>query len=79
MRRAAALAWLLLSGLAAPAAAQRLPQTALPDHYDIHLSPDFTTNGFRGEETIAVRLVEPALIGDDRVERRGGRLGAGLG
>jgi aminopeptidase N len=59
MTRAAAVTWLVLWGLAAPAAAQRLPQTVLPDHYDIHLSPDFTTDDFQGEETIAVRLLAP--------------------
>ena len=60
MTRAVALAWVVLSALAAPAVAQRLPQTVLPDHYDIHLSPDFSTDDFRGEETIQVRLLEPA-------------------
>ena len=60
MTRAVALAWVVLSALAAPAVAQRLPQTVLPDHYAIHLSPDFITDDFRGEETIQVRLLEPA-------------------
>ena len=40
--------------------AQQLPRTAVPEHYDIHLTPDFATDTFQGEVAIAVRLTEPA-------------------
>ncbi len=53
-----ALAVFLFS-LAGPATAQRLPQTAVPERYRITLAPDFGSNSFAGDETIAVRVLEP--------------------
>jgi puromycin-sensitive aminopeptidase len=41
------------------AAAQRLPRTAIPEHYDLHLTPDFATDTFRGEVQITLRLAQP--------------------
>jgi aminopeptidase N len=41
------------------AAAQRLPDTVVPDSYRINLSPDFTKDNFIGEETIQVRVLKP--------------------
>jgi puromycin-sensitive aminopeptidase len=38
----------------------RLPRTVVPDSYDFRLEPDLTTLTFRGEETITLRVVEPA-------------------
>jgi aminopeptidase N len=49
----------LLGALTVISHAQRLPQTAVPDHYDIHLTTDFSTDTFQGEVTIAVRLPQP--------------------
>src|SRR5205823_7058992 len=40
--------------------AQQLPRTAFPEHYDVHLTPDFATDTFQGEVAIAVRLTEPS-------------------
>jgi aminopeptidase N len=45
--------------IASPAAAQRLPETAVPEHYDLWFAPDFKTDTFRGRETIRVRLPRP--------------------
>jgi aminopeptidase N len=39
--------------------AQRLPETAFPDHYKLIFSPDFTRNAFAGDETIEVRVLKP--------------------
>lgn len=40
--------------------AQRLPTNVLPDHYRLRFEPDFAQNRFSGEETIGVRLLQPA-------------------
>src|SRR3979411_184375 len=45
---------LLLSAL--PAAAQRLPDLAAPEHYTLWFAPDFTKDNFRGTASIKVRL-----------------------
>jgi aminopeptidase N len=45
--------------VSSPAAAQRLPDTAVPEHYDLWFAPDFETDTFRGRETIGVRLQKP--------------------
>jgi aminopeptidase N len=47
---------LLVLCLTTLAAAQRLPQTALPESYTLRLTPDLTRNTFEGEETIRVNL-----------------------
>ena len=39
--------------------AQRLPDTAVPDHYRVTLAPNFDKDNFTGEETIQVRVLEP--------------------
>src|SRR4051794_21849129 len=43
-----------------PAAAQRLPQTAVPEHYDLSFTIDLNHDRFNGRETIRVRLEQPA-------------------
>ncbi len=48
----------LLCAIAITAPAQRLARTAIPDHYDIHLAPDFGTDTFAGRVSISVRLAE---------------------
>jgi aminopeptidase N/puromycin-sensitive aminopeptidase len=39
--------------------AQRLPQTVIPEHYTLALTPDLKAATFTGEETIEVNLTEP--------------------
>src|SRR5436305_7466391 len=53
---------LLFSALllaAVPLAAARLPQTVIPDHYAITITPDLPTEKFSGQETIDVTVKEP--------------------
>jgi aminopeptidase N len=50
------LAVLLLLGTLS--AAQRLPETALPEHYQLSFAPDFQKNTFGGDETIRVRVLK---------------------
>jgi aminopeptidase N len=52
------LLFVALSGFGMPSAAQRLPQTVVPDSYKLVFAPDFSNNTFEGEETIQVRLQE---------------------
>src|SRR4051812_49047500 len=40
-------------------AAQKLPETATPSHYQITFMPNFADNTFKGEETIDVRVMKP--------------------
>ena len=46
--------------MAAPAAAQRLPGTVVPEHYTLAFEPDLVKETFRGREAIRVTLTEPA-------------------
>jgi aminopeptidase N len=39
---------------------QRLPNTVLPQHYTLTIAPEFSDDSFAGEETIKVRLTQPA-------------------
>jgi aminopeptidase N len=55
----AAAATAVLCTLAIRARAQRLPQGAVPDHYDLHLTPDLANATFAGEVAISVRLAQP--------------------
>src|SRR5262245_58109582 len=50
----------LLLLLPALCAAQRLPSTVVPEHYTLTIAPEFTNDSFTGEETIKVRLAQPA-------------------
>ena len=49
----------LLCTIAIAGSAQRLPPGAIPEHYEIHLAPDFATDTFAGRVSILVRLTEP--------------------
>ena len=40
--------------------AQRLPNTIIPSHYKLFLDPSIAGQKFSGEETISIRLVQPA-------------------
>lgn len=44
--------------LTLPAIAQRLPQTARPENYNLTFTPDLEKAKFEGDETIAVRVLE---------------------
>jgi aminopeptidase N/puromycin-sensitive aminopeptidase len=57
MRRLLSAAALLLAAL--PLAAARLPQTVIPDHYTITITPDLPSETFSGQETIDVTIKEP--------------------
>lgn len=59
MRKAPSLLLVLLL-FAVPAAAQRLPGTAAPEHYTLWFGPDLTSATFRGRESIRVQLRTPA-------------------
>ena len=71
----------LLLALAAPLAAARLPQTVIPSHYAITITPDLTDDTFKGEETIDVDVRERVesitmhalllRIGDAKVTQNG--------
>ncbi|HMC21325.1 MAG TPA: M1 family metallopeptidase, partial [Thermoanaerobaculia bacterium] len=58
MKRQFVLSLLIITGAAA-AFAQRLPQTVIPSHYGLTITPDLVAEIFRGEETIDVSVVQP--------------------
>lgn len=55
------IAAVLLSSLliSAPAAAQRLPGTVIPEHYTLSFAPDLNKETFKGRESIRVTVTEP--------------------
>ncbi len=58
MRKAAgSFALVLLFAFAA--GAQRLPDLATPEHYQITVAPDLERETFAGEETIEIRVLKP--------------------
>ena len=75
MKARPALAVVLLTAWSIVAPAQRLSPTTIPEHYDIHLAPDFATDTFAGQVGISVRLSEP--IARDHVARRRNRFSRG--
>jgi aminopeptidase N len=58
-RSAPAWASVVLSLIAAPAGAQRLPDTVIPSHYTLTFTPDLAAATFTGEEEIVVRFARP--------------------
>jgi aminopeptidase N len=58
MRRIS-VALLLATVITAPALAQRLPTTVVPDHYDLTFKVDLPNERFTGLETIRVRVIRP--------------------
>src|SRR5512144_1446638 len=50
----------LLLLFASPALAQRLPQTALPDHYRLTVTPDLPSATFTGDEEIDLHFTAPS-------------------
>jgi hypothetical protein len=57
--RPALAAVLLLTAWSIVAPAQRLSRTAIPEHYDIHVAPDFASDTFGGHVAIKVRIASP--------------------
>jgi aminopeptidase N len=55
----AAVVGALFCALAVLAHAQRLPASAIPEHYDLHVTPDLSSATFAGEVGIAVHLAQP--------------------
>jgi aminopeptidase N len=47
--------------IAVPAAAQRLPDTVAPEHYDLAFSVDLERERFDGTEIIRVRVAQPTI------------------
>ncbi len=52
----------LAAAVATPALAQRLPAIVVPDHYDLHVTPDLARETFDGDATIAVRVLAPTSV-----------------
>jgi aminopeptidase N len=44
------------------AAAQRLPQLAVPENYRLTFAPDFIKDNFTGEEFISIRVLKPTTV-----------------
>ena len=59
MRRVAALLALVLTA-AVPAAAQRLSDAVIPEHYALWFAPDLAKESFRGRATIRAVVTQPA-------------------
>jgi aminopeptidase N/puromycin-sensitive aminopeptidase len=57
--RRLALALACVALVAGPAAAQRLPETVVPGHYELRLVPDLQRGTIAGDETILVEVVKP--------------------
>ena len=50
--------WVGFFALLPFAAAQRLPELAVPENYKLSFAPDFQKDNFEGEETISVRVLK---------------------
>jgi aminopeptidase N/puromycin-sensitive aminopeptidase len=50
--------WVVFFALLPFAAAQRLPELAVPENYKLSFAPDFQQDNFEGDETISVRLLK---------------------
>ena len=51
--------WIVCVVMAATfAAAQRLPELAVPENYKLSFAPDFSKDNFAGEETIQIRVLK---------------------
>src|SRR3954466_12165410 len=59
MRLSCPIAVTVLLLTAGPAAAQRLPTTVTPSHYDLGFVVDLPRERFEGTETIPVQVAEP--------------------
>src|SRR5262249_30288019 len=52
------LPFVLLTLTAAVASAQRLPELAVPENYNLSFAPDFVKDNFAGEETLKIRVLK---------------------
>jgi aminopeptidase N/puromycin-sensitive aminopeptidase len=59
MNRNLILSVLLLACSGAMASAQRLPELAVPENYQLTFTPDFSNDKFAGEESIRMRVLKP--------------------
>ncbi len=50
---------LWVSAFVSLAPAQRLPELAVPQNYQLTIEPDFTRDDFAGQETIQIRVLKP--------------------
>jgi hypothetical protein len=50
---------LLVCTFISHAAAQRLPELAVPENYKLTIHPNFSSDDFTGEETVQVRVLKP--------------------
>ena len=50
--------WVAFFTLLPFAAAQRLPELAVPENYKLSFAPDFQKDNFAGEETIQLRVLK---------------------
>ena len=53
------LSFAFLMVLAGLASAQRLPELAVPENYQLTFAPDFEKDNFTGDETIQIRVLKP--------------------
>jgi len=49
-----------LAAIAPATFAQRIPNLATPEHYQLTITPDFANETFAGDETINIRLLKPS-------------------
>ncbi|HVA00656.1 MAG TPA: M1 family metallopeptidase [Terriglobia bacterium] len=56
----ALLAMIFFAGVRGFAEAERLPGAVVPEHYQLKFAPDLVKDSFAGEETIDVRILQPA-------------------
>ncbi|MET0166250.1 MAG: M1 family peptidase, partial [Vicinamibacterales bacterium] len=59
MKARLALAVGLIAAWSNTSPAQRLGRGVVPEHYDIHLVPDFSSDAFSGEVAVQVHLAQP--------------------
>src|SRR5579863_5416401 len=70
--------WSLLEGLGV--LAQRLPDNAVPDSYDLKFTPDLTSATFAGEETIHIHLQKATtsiVLNSAEIEFKEAAIGSG--
>lgn len=53
------LSFLFFISVVAMATAQRLPELAVPENYNLTFAPDFKQDNFAGDETIRIRVLKP--------------------
>jgi len=62
------------------APAQRLPELATPENYNLTIQPNFTSDDFTGDETIQIRVLKPTseiILNSAEIEFREASISAG--